>query len=162
MTLIINFVGSNILGNILCGKGLIHDFHFKATLMLWVTTLVAACFVEKVYRWFSPPTRPLVVGARSIMGSRSLKEKGDEETAQLVRAPGRWPWRQGYKSRSLVLHLAVLQSISPLPITYSVIKGHFLSYHAYMVWKVKDPLSQWKRRLRLSPSHLIHHITTMI
>ena len=45
--------------------------------------------------------------------------------------------------------------------TYSVIKGPFLSYHAYMVWEVKDPLGQ-KYRLELSPSHLIHHITAMI
>ena len=39
-----------------------------------------------------------------------------------------------------------------------VIKGQFHSYHAYMVWEVKDPLS----RLGLSPSHLLHHITPMI
>ena len=37
---------------------------------------------------------------------------------------------------------AVLQSISTLCITYSTIKGQFLSYHAYMVLEVKDPLSQ--------------------
>ena len=29
-----------------------------------------------------------------------------------------------------------------LCITYSVIKGQFLSYHAYMVWEVKGPLSR--------------------
>ena len=47
-------------------------------------------------------------------------------------------------------------------ITYSIIKGHFLSYHAYMVWEVKDPLSRLKCRLGLSPSHLMHDITAMI
>ena len=31
-----------------------------------------------------------------------------------------------------------------------------------MVWEVKDPLSRQKSRLRLSPSHLIHHITAII
>ena len=37
--------------------------------------------------------------------------------------------------------LTVLQSISPLWITYRIIKGELLSYHAYMVLGVKNPLS---------------------
>ena len=32
--------------------------------------------------------------------------------------------------------------ISPLCVTYSVIKQQFLSYHAYMIWEVKNPLSR--------------------
>ena len=63
----------------------------------------------------------------------------------------------GYESWSWLLHLVV-----PLCITYSIIKGQVLLYDAYMVWEVKDLLSRKKCRLRLSPSHLIHHITTMI
>ena len=49
-----------------------------------------------------------------------------------------------------------------LQLTYSIMKGLFLSYHACMVWEVNDPLSREKCRLRVSPSHIIHHITTMI
>ena len=45
----------------------------------------------------------------------------------------------GLKSWSLPQHLAVLQSISPLYITYSIINGQFLSYHAYMEWEIKAP-----------------------
>ena len=41
--------------------------------------------------------------------------------------------------------------------TYSVIKGQFLSYHAYVVWEVKEPLSQKKCRLGLCPSHTLYH-----
>ena len=42
-----------------------------------------------------------------------------------------------------VQHLVVLQSISPLSIMYNIIKGQFLSFHAYMVCGMfKDPLSQ--------------------
>ena len=40
------------------------------------------------------------------------------------------------------MELAVLQSISLLCIIYSIIKGQFLSYHAYAVWEFKDPLSR--------------------
>ena len=38
--------------------------------------------------------------------------------------------------------LILLQSISPLCVTYRVTKGQFVSYHAYMVWKDKDPFSR--------------------
>ena len=48
----------------------------------------------------------------------------------------------------------MLQSIPPLCLTYSIIKGQLLSYHAYMVWEVKDPLSQKKCRLGLSVDQL--------
>ena len=36
------------------------------------------------------------------------------------------------------------------------------SFHAHMVEAVKDPLRPSKCRLRLSPSHLVHHITALI
>ena len=54
---------------------------------------------------------------------------------------------------------------NPFPlscITFSVIKCQFLSNHAYLVWEVKDPFSRLMCRLRLSPSHLIHHIMVQI
>ena len=45
------------------------------------------------------------------------------ELAQLVRAWAMWPWGHGYESRSWLYHLALLQCISLLCITYSIIKG---------------------------------------
>ena len=60
---------------------------------------------------------------------------------------------------SLPKHLAALQSISPLSLIYSVIKGQFLSYHAYMVQEVKN---RYKRRLRISAAHPISHTTSRI
>ena len=56
----------------------------------------------------------------------------------------------------------MLQCSSPLCITYSFTKGQFLSYHTYMVWEVRSPLSRYKCRLWLSRPHLVHHITAMI
>ena len=52
--------------------------------------------------------------------------------------------------------------MSLLCVTHSVINGQFLQHHAYMVWGVKDPLSQLKYSLRFSPSHLRYHISVMI
>ena len=62
-------------------------------------------------------------------------------STQLVKVLGMWPLGQGYESRSWLLHLALLQSISPLCLSYRIIKNQFLSFHAYMVWEVKDPFS---------------------
>ena len=50
-------------------------------------------------------------------------------------------WGLGYESQSVLLHFNVLQSISPLCIAYSIIKGQFLSYHSDMLWEVKNPVS---------------------
>ena len=39
-------------------------------------------------------------------------------------------------------HYPVTELTNPCPILIIFIKGQFLSYHAYIVWEVKDPLSQ--------------------
>ena len=56
-----------------------------------------------------------------------------------------WPWvgdlwNGGMNPVTAII--AVLKSISPLCITYSIIKGQFPSFHAYMDWEVKDPLGR--------------------
>ena len=63
---------------------------------------------------------------------------------------------------AITFSCAAIHFISQLRIIFSVINGQFLSYHAYMVWEVKDPLSRRKCKLEFSPPHLIHHITAII
>ena len=82
---------------------------------------------------------------------------------------GRWlSWLEHEVSdpgdRARILVTAITYSCAEIhfPAVYSVIKGQLLSYHAYMMWEVKDPLSRLNSRLVLSPSHLIDHITPMI
>ena len=67
----------------------------------------------------------------------------------------------GVRILSLSQHFAV-HFHAHFHILYDDIKGKFLSYHEYMVWEFKDPLSQENCRLWLSPSHLIHHTTAKI
>ena len=45
---------------------------------------------------------------------------GSGELAQLFRVHGMQPWEQGYESWSWLKHLAVLQSIYPLCVTYVI------------------------------------------
>ena len=73
-----------------------------------------------------------------------------EEIAQLVKVLDWLPWRQGYESCHC--QWTVLQSISLLSITDSVIRGKFLCYHAYIVFEFKDPFNQDTYRLTFSTS----------
>ena len=61
---------------------------------------------------------------------------------QLSQGTGICDTGEGYKSCHCHKHLAALQSISVLYITYSIIEGELLSYHATMVWEIKEPWSR--------------------
>ena len=104
------------------------------------------CWTRTVSRqsvWSSRIQRP--IGGVRLPFARCCMSPMDCGLGRLLswlRRLGRLCWEQGYESWSLPQHLGVLQSISLAVHNLQHHQIPVFSYHAYILWEVRDPMSR--------------------